>query len=156
MVVGWLGQLSSLLVRGAIVTQEGLAGAGYYQAAYAISGSLPGFVFAAMGADFFPRVAAAKDEADARGITETQIQAGLLLGAPLVMALLALGKLSLHLLYDSSFDAALPLLNWMAWGVFIRLMTWPLGFWLLARGATGTVILLEAIGALIGAMLPIF
>jgi len=156
MVVGWLGQLSALLVRGAIVRHEGLAGAGYYQAAYAISGSLPGFVFAAMGADFFPRVSAAKDEADARGITETQIHAGLLLGAPMVMALLALGKLSLHLLYNSSFDAALPLLDWMTWGVFIRLMTWPLGFWLLARGSSWTLILLETIGAIIGALLPVF
>ena len=156
MVVGWLGQCSAYVVRLAIVRHEGLDAAGYYQAAFAISGSLPGFVFAAMGADFFPRVAAAKDEAEARSITETQIQAGLLLGVPLVMGLLTLGKLCLHLLYNSSFDAALPLLTWMAWAIFIRLMTWPLGFWLLARGSSGLVISLEAIGALFGALLPFF
>jgi len=155
MVVGWLGQLSAYVVRLTIVRQEGLEAAGYYQAAFAISGSLPGFVFAAMGADFFPRVAAAKDEAEAREVTEKQIQAGLLLGTPLVMALLALGKLGLHLLYARSFDAALPLLAWMTWGVFIRLMTWPLGFWLLARGSGRMVVMIESIGALVAALLPI-
>jgi PST family polysaccharide transporter len=154
MVVGWLGQLSAYLVRLTIVRHAGLEAAGYYQAAFAISGSLPGFVFAAMGADFFPRVAAAKDEAEAREVTERQIQGGLLLGTPIVMALLALGKLSLHLLYARSFDAALPLLAWMTWGVFIRLMTWPLGFWLLARGSGRMVVMIESIGALFAALLP--
>ena len=155
MVIGWLGQLSAYVVRLAIVRHEGLDAAGYYHAAYALSGSLPSFIFAAMGADFFPRVAAAKDEEEARRVTETQIQAGLILGASLVMGLLTLGKLCLRLLYDSNFDKALPLLAWMTWAIFIRLMTWPLGFWLLARGSTRLVILLEAVGALIGSLLPI-
>ena len=156
MVVGWLGQLSAYAVRLAIVRQEGLEAAGYYQAAYAISGSLPGFVFAAMGADFFPRVAAAKDEEEARQITEKQIQATLLLGMPLVVALVALGRLALHVLYAETFDAALPLLPWMAWGVFLRLMTWPMGFWLLARGSNRTVMAIEALGATAAAALPFF
>lgn len=154
MVVGWLGQLSAYLVRLAIVRQEGLDAAGYYQAAFAISGSLPGFVFAAMGADFFPRVAAAKDEDEARHITERQIQAGILLGVPLVMALLTLGKPSIRLLYAADFDAAIPLLAWMGWGVFLRLITWPIGFWLLARGSSRQVIGFEALGAVIAIVLP--
>jgi PST family polysaccharide transporter len=154
MVVGWLGQLSAYAVRLAIVNQSGLEAAGYYQAAYAISGSLPGFVFAAMGADFFPRVAAAKDEAEARDITEKQIQAALLLGLPMVVGLVALGRWALRLLYADSFDAALPLLPWMAWGVLIRLMTWPMGFWLMARGSGRMVIAIETVGALIASALP--
>lgn len=154
MVVSWLGQLSSYLVRLTIVRHEGLDAAGYYQAAHAISGSLPGFVFAAMGADFFPRVAAAKDEAESRKITEKQIQAGLLLGVPLIMALLVLGKHGLRILYASSFDAAMPLLSWMTWGVFIRLITWPLGFWLLARGSSRVMIAIEGVAAVVSALAP--
>jgi PST family polysaccharide transporter len=154
MVVSWLGQLSTYLVRLTIVRHEGLDAAGYYQAAHAISGSLPGFVFAAMGADFFPRVAAAKDEAESRKITEKQIQAGLLLGVPLIMALLVLGKHGLRILYASSFDAAMPLLSWMTWGVFIRLITWPLGFWLLARGSSRVMIAIEGVAAVVSALAP--
>ena len=151
MVVAWLGQLSAYAVRLAIVRFDGLDGAGYYQAAFAISGSLPGFVFAAMGADFFPRVAAAKDEAEAGSITEKQIQAGLLLGAPFIVGLLTLGKLSVHLLYANSFDAAIPLLAWMTWGVFVRIIAWPLGFKLLARGSAKAMIAIEGLSAAISA-----
>jgi enterobacterial common antigen flippase len=155
MLVGWLGQLSAYLVRLAIVRQEGLDAAGYYQAAFAISGSLPGFVFAAMGADFFPRVAAAKDETEARSITEKQILAGLLLGVPLIIAMLTLGKLSVRLLYADTFDAAIPLLAWMTWGVFARLVAWPLGFWMMARRSPRAFMVVEGVACLISLVLPV-
>ncbi len=155
MVVAWLGQLSAYVVRLAIVRFDGLEAAGYYQAAFAISGSLPGFVFAAMGADFFPRVAAAKDEAEARSITEKQILAGLLLGVPLIVALLTLGTLSIRLLYADTFDAAIPLLAWMAWGVFARLVAWPLGFWMMARRSPRAFIVVEGAACLISLALPL-
>ena len=155
MLVGWLGQLSAYLVRLAIVRQEGLDAAGYYQAAFAISGSLPGFVFAAMGADFFPRVAAAKDEEEARQITEKQILAGLLLGVPVIIGLLTLGKLCVHLLYANSFDAAIPLLTWMTWGVFVRIIAWPLGFRLLARGSAKAMITIEGLSAAVSAAVSV-
>jgi antigen flippase len=155
MVVAWLGQLSAYLVRIAIVRQEGLDAAGYFQAAYAISGSLPGFVFAAMGADFFPQVAAAKNETEARSITERQILAGLLLGVPLIVALLTLGRLSIRLLYAETFDAAIPLLDWMTWGIFARLVAWPLGFWMIARRSPRAFILVEGLGCLISLALSL-
>jgi PST family polysaccharide transporter len=155
MLVGWLGQLSAYVVRLAIVRSEGLEAAGYYQAAFAISGSLPGFVFAAMGADFFPRVAAAKDEEEARQVTEKQILAGLLLGVPVIIGLLTLGKLCVHFLYANSFDAAIPLLTWMTWGVFVRIIAWPLGFRLLARGSAKAMITIEGLSAAVTAMVSV-
>jgi PST family polysaccharide transporter len=154
MIVGWVGQLSAYLVRLAIVRQEGLDAAGYYQAAYAISGSLPGFVFSAMGADFFPRVSAAKNEEEARHITEKQIQAALLLGVPLIVTIVTLGRSALSMLYADGFDPAFPLLQWMAWGIFLRLITWPIGFWLLARGSSLQLILVESAAAVIATVLP--
>ena len=155
MVVGWLGQLSAYAVRLAIVRQEGLDAAGYYQAAYAISGSLPGFVFAAMGADFFPRVAAAKDEAEADDITDKQIQAAMLLGLPLIAGLMAAGHVVIRLLYADTFTPAVALLTWMTWGVFVRLFTWPIGFRLLARGSSKRLIFIETIASLAMAVAPI-
>lgn len=153
MVVGWLGQLSAYAVRLAIVRQEGLDAAGYYQAAYAISGSLPGFVFAAMGADFFPRVSAAKTEEEACQITEKQIEAGLILAAPLMAILFVFGGAVVRLLYATSFDAAVPLVAWMTWGVYLRLLAWPLGFWTIARGSPQTLIIVElASGVLLTAL----
>jgi antigen flippase len=155
MVVGWLGQLSAYAVRLAIVRQEGLDAAGYYQAAYAISGSLPGFIFAAMGADFLPRVAAVKDESQAKAATEHQIQAGLLMGTPLIVVLLSLGDWCVRLLYADGFAAAVPLLNWMTWGVFLRLFAWPLAYWLLARGSNRTMIIIEGVSAVLMTVLAV-
>jgi antigen flippase len=149
MLVAWMGQLTAYLVRFAIIRQEGLEAAGYYQAAYAISGSLPGFIFAAMGADFLPRVVAAKDESEAHAITEQQIQAGLLMGTPLIVTLLSLGDFCIRFLYADGFAESLPLLSWMAWGVFVRLVAWPMAFWLLARGSSRTMILIESVSALL-------
>jgi PST family polysaccharide transporter len=155
MVVGWLAQLSSYLVRLIIIRDHGLEAAGYYQAAFAIAGSLPAFVFVAMGADFFPRISAARDEKEAAHLAEKQIQAGLLLGLPLLTGLLTMGKFCIHLLYADSFDAAIPLLSWMVWGVFLRLIAWPLGYWLLARGSASAVIASETIGNGVMVVLPL-
>jgi PST family polysaccharide transporter len=138
MIVGLAAQISAYFVRFIIIKNHGtdlaagLADAGYYQAAIAIAGSLPALVFSAMGTDFFPRVAAAKDEAEAKTLSEKQIEAGLLLALPIFTGLLTMNRLGIRILYADKFDAALPLLDWMIWGVFLRLLAWPLGYWMLA------------------------
>ena len=144
MAVAFLGQLSAYIVRLMLIRSHGLESAGYYQAAFVIAGSLPGFVFTAMGTDFFPRVAAVKTEAEAQDLCEKQIQAGLLLALPLIAGLLTLGQFCIYLLYARSFDPAIPLLPWMIWGVFFRLLSWPMGFWLIARGSSLAVVIVTA------------
>ena len=161
MVIGVAAQLAAYGVRLAIIrhhanTADGLADAGYYQAAIAIAGSLPAIVFAAMGTDFFPRVAAAKDEAEAKVLSEKQIEAALLLALPIFIGLITMNRLGITLLYADKFEPAMPLLSWMIWGVFFRLLGWPLGYWLVARGSMRTVVIVEVISNLVMAALPIF
>jgi antigen flippase len=156
MVVGLLSQLAAYAVRLLLIRQLGLEAAGNYQAALSIAGSLPGFVFAAMGTDFFPRVAAARDETEAKELVEKQIQAGLLLALPLLALLLTMGRTCIHLLYkdDPQFDGAIVVLRWMNWGVFLRVVAWPLGFWLLARGSALAVVVVEGAAAALMGILP--
>ena len=144
MAVAFLGQLSAYIVQLMLTRRHGLESAGYYQAAFVIAGSLPGFVFTAMSTDFFPRVAAVKTEAEAQDLCEKQIQAGLLLALPLIAGLLTLGQFCIHLLYARSFEPAIPLLPWMIWGIFFRLLSWPMGFWLIARGSSRAVVIVTA------------
>lgn len=155
MIVGLSSQVSAYIIRFLIIRREGLDAAGYYQAAFAIAGSLPGFVFMAMSTDFFPRIAAAKDEIEAQQLTENQIRAGLLLALPFIVVLLTMGKLCIRLLYASAFDAAIPLLSWMVWGVFLRLISWPMGHWMLARGSSPVVIKTELLGNAILVLMPV-
>jgi PST family polysaccharide transporter len=160
MVIGVAAQLAAYGVRLAIIRHhadiaDGLADAGYYQAAIAIAGSLPAMVFAAMGTDFFPRVAAAKDEAEAKVLSERQIEAALLLALPIFTGLITMNRLGITFLYAEKFEPAVPLLSWMIWGVFVRLLGWPLGYWLVARGSMRTVVIVEVTSNLVMAALPI-
>lgn len=152
MLVGWVSQLSAYLVRLTIIRAEGLDAAGYYHAAFAIAGSLPGFVFAAMGADFFPRVAAADGEEAALRITEKQILVGVMLATPLIGVLLLFGGDILALLFAESFFPAKQPLVWLTWGIFVRLIAWPFGYWLVARSSSKAVVAIEcgAAVALVG------
>ena len=151
-VVGCSSQVAAYSVRLMIVRHydnmggNGLTEAGFYQAAFVIAGSLTGVVFGAMSADFFPRVAAAKDEQEALNLSENQILVGLLLALPILTALMTMSGVGLRILYNERFEPAGPLLSWMIWGVFLRLLSWPLGYWMLARGSPSTFILVELAG----------
>jgi PST family polysaccharide transporter len=144
-----IAQLSAYLTRIAVVHHLGLAQAGYYQAAFSITGNIPAFVFAAMSADFYPRVAAAKNEVEALEATERQIKAGVLLATPCFVGLILFSPHLLRILYSDQFMEALGLLRWMTWGVACRLVSWPLGYWLLARATPKELFWLEGIGAIL-------
>ncbi|MFM9167209.1 MAG: oligosaccharide flippase family protein [Verrucomicrobiota bacterium] len=155
MLVGLFAQASAYLVRMQLVEFGGLKAAGYYHAAFAVAGSLPGFVFVAMGADFFPRVAGAASESEAAVHADHQVAAGLILGTPLLSLLLSAGGPIMATLYAAGFDPSLPLLDWMVWGVFLRIISWPLGYWLLARGSSKAVIAVEGLGGTVMTALPL-
>ena len=146
-----LGAISTYLVRVLILRSHGddlaagLADAGFYQAAFAVTGSLPGVIFSATNSDFYPRVAAAKDEDEARHITEKQIQASLLLATPILMGLLTMGPLAVRLLYAKGFEPAVPLLDWFVWAIFLNLLGWPLGFWVVARRSKRAVAVFQSL-----------
>ena len=141
-----VGQLAAYGTRIIIVQSLGLEAAGSYQAAFSTAGSLPGFVFAAMCADFFPRVAAARTDEGALRLAESQIQAGLLLTLPALALLLVLGGWCMRLLFSNSFEQAVPVLAWMVCGVFVRVISFPMGYFLLARGSSRLVLMAEALG----------
>lgn len=146
-----LGAISTYLVRVLILRSHGddlasgLADAGFYQAAFAVTGSLPGVIFSATSSDFYPRVAAAKDEDEARHITEKQIQASLLLATPILMGLLTMGPLAVRLLYAKGFEPAVPLLGWFVWSIFLNLLGLPLGFWVVARRSKRAVAVFQSL-----------
>lgn len=143
MLVGWVSQLSGYAVRLAIVRYDGLEAAGFYQAAFVISGSLTSFIFAAMGADFFPMLAATKNDAESIEIVEKQMQAGLLIGVPLFATIFMFGEGCVCALYSHGLDPAASLLPWMTWSVCIRILSWPMGFWLIAKESPLTVVVVE-------------
>lgn len=156
MAVAFMGQLAAYGTRLILIRQLGLEAAGHYQAAAAIAASLLGLIVSAMGAGFFPQVAAATDEAESRLMVDRQIEVGVLLGLPVLVILIGAGGFCLKLLYAHNFDAAIPVLVWMTWGSLLRLLSWPMSYWLMARGSSKAVILAEGFSCACSLVLPLF
>jgi PST family polysaccharide transporter len=123
------------VVRLIVLRSVGFDAAGLYQAAWGLGGLYIGFILQAMGADFYPRLtAAAKNNTECNRIVNEQAQVSLLLAGPGVIATVTFAPLVIMLLYTSAFQPAVPLLRWICAGMMLRVVTWPMGFIILAKG----------------------
>jgi enterobacterial common antigen flippase len=131
-----LGVASAYAVRIVVMAHEGAAGAGFYQAAWALGGLYAGFILQAMGTDFYPRLtAAAGDDAQCNRLVNEQAQVGLLLAGPGVIVTLVLAPVVVRIFYTPEFHPAADLLRWICLGMMLRVIAWPMGFIVIARGA---------------------
>lgn len=144
----WSGVLSTLFdiyVRAFISRELGLHAAGIYQAAWALSGLFAGFLLAAMGTDFYPRLTSViRERSKACRIVNEQTEIGVLLAVPGLLLTLALSDLIVRLLYTKEFLPAAEILTWFVLGVFGRIMSWPIGYIIIAKGSTRWLIATEA------------
>jgi PST family polysaccharide transporter len=135
MASGFLVMGAAYAVRMLLIRYDGLATAGLYQAAWTIGGLYVGFVLQAMGADFYPRlVAAASDNAECNRLVNEQAQVSLLLAGLGVIATLSFAPWVVTLLYSADFVAGTEVLRWITLGMAMRVITWPLGYILVAKG----------------------
>jgi PST family polysaccharide transporter len=126
---------SAYLVRTMVLRSVGLEGTGMYQAAWTLGGLYVGFILQAMGADFYPRLtASAHDDKACNRMVNEQARIGLLLAGPGVIATLTFAPLVIGLFYSAQFEPAVGLLRWICLGVTLRVITWPMGFIILAKG----------------------
>jgi len=123
-------------VRAIIVRKFGEADAGFYQAAWAIGGYYVGFILQAMGADFYPRLTAvARDNTECNRLVNEQSEIGLLLAGPGIIATLTFAPWVINLFYTGKFGPAVEILRWISLGMFLRVIGWPMGFIVIAKGA---------------------
>jgi len=135
-----------LVVRSLVQRELGAEDLGYFQAAWAIGMMYLGFVLGAMGTDYYPRLSACiSDSAAACRLVNEQTEVALLLTAPAVITLLALSPWVVRLLYTNEFAPAVDILRWQLLGDLLKVMSWPLGFVILATGAGRTFIFSESI-----------
>lgn len=133
----WSGLLSSVVllsIRALIIRELGLDANGLYQAAWGISGMFAGFILGAMAADFYPRLtAAASDHEAVNRLVNEQTEIGILLALPGLMGTLAFAPWLMHLLYSAKFIPGADLLPWFVLGVFGQVVSWPMGFVVIAK-----------------------
>jgi antigen flippase len=123
------------LLRVFVTRQEGVYGAGQFQAANALAMVYVGFVLQAMGTDFYPRLTAvAGDNRRCNQLVNEQAEISILLALPGVLATLALAPLVIQIFYSNKFDKAAEILCWQVAGTFLQVNSWPMGFIVLAKG----------------------
>lgn len=125
---------AAYLVRLLVIREVGLTAAGLYQAAWAIGGLYVGFVLQAMGADFYPRlVGAIHDDREANRLVNEQAQVSLLLAGPGVIGTIVYAPLVVAVLYSTEFAAAVDVLRWIGLGMALRVISWPMGYIIVAK-----------------------
>jgi PST family polysaccharide transporter len=132
---GILGAVVALMTRSWIVKELGLDANGIYQAAWGISGMFAGFILGAMGSDFFPRLTAvADDNTQVNRLVNEQTEIGVILALPGLLGTLAFAPWIMHVFYSAKFLPGAELLPWFILGIFGRVVSWPMGFILAAKG----------------------
>jgi antigen flippase len=122
------------IIRIIVSRRIGLEATGLYQAAWTLGGLYVGFILQAMGADFYPRLTAcAKDHPACNRLVNEQAHVGLLLGGPGVLATLTFAPLVIALFYSARFGASVGVLRWICLGTIVQVVTWPMGFIIIAK-----------------------
>jgi PST family polysaccharide transporter len=141
---------AAYVVRMFVLRHSGLDAAGLYHAAWTLGGLYIGFILQAMGADFYPRlVAVIKNDADCNRLVNEQAHISLLLAGPGVIATLTLAPLVLALFYSAKFTEAVDVLRWICLGIALRVITWPMGFIIVAKSRQGIFFTTELAWALV-------
>jgi O-antigen/teichoic acid export membrane protein len=125
-------------VRVTLLHKIGFEATGLYQSAWTLGGLYVGFVLQAMGADFYPRLTASShNPEESNRLVNEQTLIGLLLAGPGVIATLTFAPLVIALFYSAKFGAAVEILRWICMGVMLQVITWPMGFIIVAKGRSG-------------------
>lgn len=136
----WSGALTmgvAYATRAVIAREIDLIAVGIFSAAYSLSGLIVNFVLGAMGADYYPGLAAVNtDHGRMRNLVNQQTEIGLLLALPGLLATMAFAPWAIRIFYTADFWQASDLLQWFALGCLGRVISWPLGFIVLAKEAS--------------------
>lgn len=144
MATGLMTAAVMYLIRILIIRKLGMESVGLYQSAATLSSLYIGVILGAMGMDFYPRLTSvAKDNDACNRMVNEQTEVGLFVATPGILATLTFAPLVIHIFYAASFIPAYDILRWQILGVFLRVVSWPLGFVLLAKGKGKIYFILE-------------
>jgi PST family polysaccharide transporter len=148
------GMVATYLISIMIAHKLGVQANGLYFAAWSLSGLYANFVLNAMGADYYPRLTAvANDQARMIQMVNQQAEISLLIAVPGIVGTLAFAPIAIRVFYSPAYAGAYEAMRWLILGVFLRLVSWPLGFILLAKGAAGLFLVTEILHQVINVFL---
>lgn len=148
MVTALVSLVVPLIIRVIITNELGLVETGYFEAAWGISMLYLGFILSAMGADYFPRLSeVSEDPARINLVFNEQIEAVLLLAAPVIAGMLTLAPVVVEILYSSKFTASVSILRWQLLGDIFKVIGWSMSIVLLAQNRQFEFFVVETLWA---------
>jgi PST family polysaccharide transporter len=135
MLAGLLSVVCQLLVRYIINQRLNLESVGYFQAAWQISMTYITFLLGAMAVDYFPRLTQKiHNKSESNRLVNEQTELAIAFAAPVLITMLAFAPVVINLLYSSEFGNSVEILRWQVFGDTLKIISWPLGFIILAKG----------------------
>lgn len=142
-----LGSFAAYLIILIITKKIGIEAVGIYSAAFALSGVFVNFVLSAMGTDYYPRLTnISHDTYQMRKLVNEQTEIGLLLGVPGLIFTMTLAPWLIHIFYSQDFLPAVELLKWFLLGCLGRVISWPMGYIVIAMNNLKLLLLIAGIG----------
>jgi len=134
-VSGLLSTLTLFLIKSFIQNEGGIESVGLFQSVWSVSNLYIGAVLTSMAADFYPRLCGLNDNnLDFVRFSNEQTRFVLIISCPLIIGMLLVASPVLTIFYTSKFLIAVNLLRWQILGAFLKVLVWPIGFILLAKG----------------------
>lgn len=154
MLSGLITMFVAFLTRALITRQIGLEAVGIFQAGFGLSAMFINFVLKAMGADFYPHLTAvSSDHREMNRLVNEQTEIGLLLAVPGLITTIIIVPWIIPVFYTSEFLPAVDLMRWFVFGCLGRVLSWPMGFILLAKGKSKLFFASETLFGIVHALL---
>ncbi len=143
---GLIATFTLFLIRSFMLKTENLGTVGLYQAVWSISAVYVGGILTSMAADFYPKLCGlTSDNLEMTRFTNQQTRFVLIVTAPLLILLQLLATPLLQLLYSNEFYEAASLLRLQLTGTLFKVLVWPVGFILLAKGKGLRFLIVESL-----------
>lgn len=129
------GSIVSYIERLLIIRSLGVEGVGIYQSAWGLVNMSFNLVLVAMATDFYPRLVAVST--DTKLINKTvndQVEITLLAALPILLVIYVFCPFLLQIFYSSKFLSGNELTKWLAISCFFKVLCWPLGYIIIAKG----------------------
>lgn len=129
---GMLASAGLVAVRARIIRHAGLAAAGNFDAAWAISMNQVTLVLASMQTYYLPELARARSDSQRRERVTEVFKMAILVSAPAIAAIALAKPAILRILYSAKFAGAGDLLRWTLVGDYLKVTSWVLAIPMIA------------------------
>lgn len=137
-------------IRVFITQKMDIEAVGCFQAVWTITNIYISVILNSMLADFFPRLSAVShDNSLSNKLINEQLEMAVVIAGPMLVLMISISSLAIGILYSSSFDMAIPVLQWQLLGGFLTIISWALGVMFLSKNKGIYALMIESVAILI-------